>query len=113
MTKRLEIEAIRQRAEKATEGPWYYIDFGDGRAISSEATEEEVCMPITDYDADFIAHAREDIPALLAEVEQLRIENEKYEIALSQIAQGSACTPYPHDIAAWALWLIRDGGDSE
>lgn len=51
-----EIEAIRKRAEKASNGDWvdYVIQFGCG----SE-------------DADFIANARTDIPKLLAEVDRL------------------------------------------
>lgn len=72
MTK-LEIEAIRERAEKASKGDWYYIDFGfNDFTISSEYTEREVARTFSEDDADFIAHAREDIPKLLAEIERMR-----------------------------------------
>ncbi len=42
-----DLNMIKERAEKVTHGPWY-------------------------ADAEFIAHAREDIPRLVAEVERLR-----------------------------------------
>ena len=81
------IEEIRQRAEAATEGPWEYVsqtedeyempkfvspehtimDFGDCTMFyPTEGT------PPDNADAEFLAHAREDIPALLAEVYRLR-----------------------------------------
>ena len=53
MTDRL--EEIRSRAEAATPGPWEIgVTYNHGR------------------NATFIAHAREDIPYLLAEVERLQ-----------------------------------------
>ena len=71
-----EIEAIRKRAEKATEGNWareilcheqrkYTVGSfkGDLTVIGDIANEE---------DAEFIVHAREDIPKLLAEIERYR-----------------------------------------
>lgn len=51
-----ELTEIRDRAEKATEGPW------------SEYVIQFACV---EEDADFIAHAREDIPKLLAEIERM------------------------------------------
>ncbi|MCG7345364.1 hypothetical protein MHZ92_14590 [Sporosarcina sp. ACRSL] len=79
MTERLtteQLEAIRKRAEAATVGEWEYfnprlyshsiVKSGDidGRSIAKEISREA--------DGEFIAHAREDIPALLAEVERLQ-----------------------------------------
>lgn len=89
------------RCEAATEGPWRWADWqqdGGSDQFTLEAppqtvhgwkasdgsvfgdmvadipndiiTDEE--MEISLADRDFIAHAREDIPALLAEVERLR-----------------------------------------
>lgn len=83
----LDLAAIRQRVEKATEGPWdYYVlpqPVGINRAtLHSEHGPRETFWTVdlppeigaagTESDAEFIAHAREDIPALLAEVERLR-----------------------------------------
>ena len=70
-----EIEAIRKRAEMDTEGSWAYEILcheqrrytvgsfkGDLTVIGDIANEE---------DAEFIVHAREDIPKLLAEIDRL------------------------------------------
>lgn len=78
-----ELNAIRQRVEAATPGPWYR-DMpharvcATGRIIGRIATvTKQGTWSVTvqdDANALFIAHAREDIPALLAEVERLRRE---------------------------------------
>lgn len=74
-----ELAEIRGRVERATPGPWFWPyantlaeDNGDpegfGRLVVGLATS------ITDADAKFIAHARQDLPALLEEIERLRGE---------------------------------------
>lgn len=102
MTNRLtteEIEAIRKRAENATEGPWEQLngvdiftplnittnhdvasDHNDGWHIATcvgfttTVDGEEIELDYTEVEAnaEFIAAARSDIPKLLAEVERLR-----------------------------------------
>lgn len=76
MTKRLTteaLEAIRKRAEAATEGPWeieesrYEAHWNVGHP--ADFFSASLCP---ENDAEFIAHSREDIPALLAEVVRLR-----------------------------------------
>lgn len=61
------LQEIKERAEKAIPGPWYtnnkYIRLGKS---------------ISGYDAEFIAHAREDVSALIVEVERLRKALEFY-----------------------------------
>ncbi|WP_197261646.1 ead/Ea22-like family protein [Brevibacillus laterosporus] len=74
MIAREEIEAIRERAEKATSGPWWT---SGGCEVTSQVDDSHVCdttLSKGDYvsDAEFIAHAREDIPKLLAEIERLQ-----------------------------------------
>jgi hypothetical protein len=76
-----ELEAIRKRAEAATAGPWdvdvpiEYCDKCGGHAF--EIVESNVFFsPIvaetsSEKDAEFIANARQDVPALLAEIERL------------------------------------------
>jgi SMC interacting uncharacterized protein involved in chromosome segregation len=65
-----ELEAMRKRAEAATPGPWYVDVFGD--EVRSNESDLSVAYDITDEaNAEFIAHAREDIPKLLAEIERL------------------------------------------
>lgn len=89
----LDLDAIEARANAATPGPWLVVGpCGDcGRFHAAEARfEREVgefgayyaswhpaidgCTPDggREHDADFIAAARTDIPALVAEVRRLR-----------------------------------------
>ena len=72
------LEQIQARAVAATPGPWDC--YGDGAYEVFDAGEYrdgdpgEVVAPVVTKlnDAEFIAHARGDIPALLAEVARLR-----------------------------------------
>lgn len=68
-----ELAVIKERADKATEGPWmhspyYEEDYGEVTSIKGV----DVAEYLTIEDAQFIAHAREDVPKLVAEVERLR-----------------------------------------
>ncbi|WP_301993973.1 ead/Ea22-like family protein [Brevibacillus laterosporus] len=72
---REEIEAIRERVEKATEGPWRVVpgkmvcfDIYDVYDVYDKLDRSLIHR---EEDAKFIAHAREDIPKLLAEIERL------------------------------------------
>ena len=74
MTERL--DQIRQRAAQATPGPWRCTSY----EVMSEATGVHViCFGhdrddygrVDEPDAEFIAHAREDIPYLLQELATL------------------------------------------
>ncbi|MGL5999823.1 MAG: hypothetical protein ACRC1I_25515 [Pseudomonas proteolytica] len=73
----IDLEAIRARAEAATPGPWtaMWLDdcFIEPRICKIPANG---CYDYNKFGANsqFIAHAREDVPALLAEVRRL---NEK------------------------------------
>jgi hypothetical protein len=77
----LDVDAIRARADAATPGPWatdpsqceVLINTPDYRTLvllGDHDTRE--LHPQADADATFLAAAREDIPALLDEVERLR-----------------------------------------
>jgi len=109
-----QLEEIRARAEKATKGPWYakatdddhsqccnFISTVPGpfehdqRFIGEQDDETVVALtllqaprladaPEFEENTEFIAHARDDIPALLAEVERLRV-------GLRQIAESKYC----------------------
>ena len=76
MTDRL--DEIRARAEAATPGPWKQGDINSRGVISrfdvysEHAGYVDVASVWNSEDRDFMAHAREDIPYLLAEVERLR-----------------------------------------
>ncbi len=80
----IDLEAIKALCAAATEGPWRYV-------YSKEYREHNVIVRVDDYyedkedtaylfsegcptgkaDAEFISSAREDVPALVAEVERL------------------------------------------
>jgi hypothetical protein len=76
-----ELAAIKARCEAATPGPWKpciegrdhlsgssFIMTGEGAARGGDIE----LTGATEADYDFIAHARQDIPRLLEEVEGLR-----------------------------------------
>jgi hypothetical protein len=67
-----ELAAVKARCDAATPGPWQseYDNCGNGGFsewwnVGSGLMNEEA-------DAAFIAHAREDVPALLAEIGRLK-----------------------------------------
>lgn len=75
-----QLAEIKAREQAATPGPWYTLE--------NEEKIQEIRMQLTrsaeyivssriaiEEDAAFIAHARTDIPALVAEVERLTEEN--------------------------------------
>lgn len=80
----IDLDAIRARAEAATPGPWV-TDWDAGYVVQSALSlvadvhgEPVRADDPLDYDdtgqpdAEFIAHARVDIPMLLDEIERLR-----------------------------------------
>jgi len=63
-----QLNAIKERAAKATPGPWRQA------GLYSVKNSEDMSIPLRPEDAEFIAHARKDVPALVAEVERLQAE---------------------------------------
>jgi hypothetical protein len=94
MITQLDLEAIKARADAATPGPWFTeygyklakvmtkTAKGHGRVMLAQdwIPRQGVDGPLQD-DAEFIAHARTDIPLLLAEVERLTALIQKQEEA--------------------------------
>ncbi|MDQ9094253.1 MULTISPECIES: hypothetical protein [Bacillus] len=78
-----DLEAIRQRAEAATEGYWGADDSewpGNGNLRYWINTHwDGVAAAVTKEDAEFIAHARQDIPALLDHIAELQGKIDLYE----------------------------------
>lgn len=70
-----DLDAIEARANAATEGPWA-ADRLEGNLDSLYSRVAEVGMWL-EADAEFIAHARADVPALVAEVRRLRAAEER------------------------------------
>jgi hypothetical protein len=78
-----DLEAIEARCAAATPGPW--VSYVEGRdhtsgssfirthnAAGERGEDIELSSGATQSDQDFIAHARQDIPLLLAEVRRLQ-----------------------------------------
>jgi len=75
----IDLNALKARLAGATAGPWYMQpnDLIGGwcvRTVDTPPSEGpgEVASFIREEDAVFMAHARVDLPALVAEIEQLR-----------------------------------------
>ena len=71
-----DIKQIKERCERATKGPW--ISFVEGRDhtsgcnyIRTDGNDIELTGASID-DQDFIAHARQDVPALIDEICRLK-----------------------------------------
>lgn len=96
----LDIEVIKKRAEAATKGPWTFIpEDRDNRGAISP-----VCTFGNDYsyyptagqlydeaDGYFMAHARTDIPSLIAELERTRAAAKELREALANYATEADC----------------------
>lgn len=71
-----EIADIKDRLERATPGPWTSfvesIDQYSGSDFIQTADDDINFVGIKAADQDFIAHARQDVPRLLVEVERLK-----------------------------------------
>ena len=81
-----DLDAIQQRCDAATASPWWaWIEGRDGVAgdtfigLGGDPQLKDLYLshgvgegPVSESDVDFIAHARQDLPALLAEVRRLR-----------------------------------------
>jgi hypothetical protein len=71
------LDHIQARADAATEGPWDMAVSSDRKwalVLANSGTEDEcrVARAVDDDDANFIALARTDVPALLAMVRDQR-----------------------------------------
>ncbi len=79
MSDRPDIDAIKARAEAATPGEWQATTHWEVSAISQHIA---LCAEMNGrWNAEFIAHARTDIPALLAYIAALNEVIERLEAA--------------------------------
>ena len=90
-----ELQAIRERCEKATPGPWSG-EYGSvvnwkGNSFTMEWIDNRRASKAQrDADCTFIASARSDVPALLAEVARLRRVEAAARAAVAADADDSA-----------------------
>lgn len=71
-----ELQEIERRCQAATPGPWHSFiegrDHTSGSNFIRTAGEDIEVVAAEPSDQDFMAHARQDVPRLLAEVRRLR-----------------------------------------
>ena len=81
-----ELDAMQRRCDAATASPWWaWVEGRDGLSgdtfvgMGGDPQLKDLYLShgsgegnVSEADVDFIAHARQDIPALLAEVRRLR-----------------------------------------
>jgi len=114
------LDAIQERADKATEGPWEARDCAPcterGRLevniwdhtgnflITSWCDEDDEPGP----DAVFIAHAREDVPKLVAALRAVEAVHEPVDALMyggrSQAHKVQVCTGCGQDDGNWQQW---------
>lgn len=96
----LDIAAIKARAAEATEGPWDWRG-KNGQLWSKNADGlliHPILMPIHEYECgvdidardenmEFIAHARQDVPALIAALEESEAARVKAEMERDALAK--------------------------
>jgi len=75
----LDLDAIRARADAATPGPWAIVERnGDHIRRKLRGADDQFILGLAALlypdpaDEEFLTHAREDVPALIAEVKALR-----------------------------------------
>ncbi|QDX94342.1 hypothetical protein EEL30_19880 [Brevibacillus laterosporus] len=91
-----EMQEIRERAKKATKGSWKWQEYYDCSLSNSEGNvivtvvgdDMSYVKVLRNEDAEFIAHAREDIPKLLETIEKLEAYRDRYEAYYDGYKQG-------------------------
>jgi len=115
-----ELKAIRDRLEKTSDGPWFVRRIPNSYDSLAGDRHTHPCVrgfrvPRRLYnlawqqceaDAEFMAEARQDIPALLGEVDRLRTMLRECQQALEELARRGAV--HPGDVAQVAEYLAEE-----
>ncbi|AXN39804.1 ead/Ea22-like family protein [Peribacillus butanolivorans] len=110
-----ELQAIRERAEAATDGKWAYNLLPPSMSFDRKfclGSFNGVCEIVGDInkeaDAEFIAAARQDVPKLLAEVE--RLNKVLHRISVTTMSMGYVgVESMARDLKRLAWEAIHDG----
>jgi hypothetical protein len=85
---------IAIRTEAAYPGPWRRSEEGLERTVLSEDDVVAISFGYrgnnTQAEADFVAHAREDVPALLAELNAVRAERDQARTRIAELEAAMA-----------------------
>jgi NTP pyrophosphatase (non-canonical NTP hydrolase) len=133
----LDLDAIETRASAATSGPWVSDEGGyEHRAYSPQvqcfmvstlpgeivAVSPE-CRFVDSANATFIAHAREDVPALVRRVRELEAERDRlatpgsgFDLDAFSAENRARCespTGFNHALSSWSLsdWMTATLGE--
>lgn len=77
---RPDIEAIKQRCERATAGPWYAHFKANSHSVLHDGKMITGGFSLSENNSIFIAHARTDVPELVAYIEELERKIEQYKL---------------------------------
>lgn len=115
----IDLDAIEARAAAATYGPWQHNQqwiWPRDAYAPGDPDAPDTRIPQTDADATFIAHARQDVPDLAAEVRRLSARLAEAEGllrgalgAVARCESGGVCQSDHEDIAAF----LRGGEDGK
>lgn len=100
----LDLEAIKARAEAAGPSPWVVNGSPHDRHIATigrhyiTSPDRSTRSAHNDTTADFIAHARTDVPALVAEIERSRFEAQSYRDRWIDTQRNAG----PYTVTRWA-----------
>lgn len=99
MKRGLDLDAIRERLEAATPGPWTAHDWPEQDLYGDKVRDRTGLLVAQTWpgppsyseqaNAEFIAHSRTDVAALLDEVDRLRTLSERLASRLDYHAWGS------------------------
>ena len=101
-----QLDAIQRRVGSATEGPWAHWRGWNQWDNCIKGDSDEGMYTVAEViseagNAQFIAHTREDIPALLAEVERLRARRTVDEDMVERAARAMCDIEAQADQAMW------------
>lgn len=83
-----QLDEIAARAEAATAGPWRNAE--ECGVMSAAEEELQIAGGMHDEDRIFIAHARTDIPSLLAHIREVEWERDEARAELSTLRETLA-----------------------
>lgn len=99
----MDLEAIEQRTNAATQGPWHY----NGRILWGRDEHGRVKAE-TPADREFTQHARTDVPDLVARARELEEENQKLRALVDDLADDGTCWYDHHGYCQEHGWFATD-----
>lgn len=93
------VDKAREAIRNDNDVDWVSEQAEQAQDLLAEVERLQIAIDVTDQSAE----------AVESDNERLRTENAEYKVALMSIAHGNTWVAHPHDIAAWALGLEKDG----